>query len=1129
MQTLTFTPKLLRQRRFLSFLLPLFAIFAGAIAPQMALAQITDNAVTLNVRGTTSPYNTQSSSTATGNFYEKNFGAFNTATPSDVFQLVGGTVSVQETGGAFYDQGELLFRVFPGDFNTPSTANTPVVFTSIDLGTGVLNGNIRTFTITNANRNLIALATSSVTPGTSNRFDVRFRVTDNNAGSSLSSTIRRSVFTVSAPVPNTVTFSNESVIVDQGGGSVTYNGTAFNTTLTDQKPGSTSTPAFDINTSNLILKGGLVTTTETGIYVVNGAFLDYNVYSPSGSTVTTGTLQLTQAPNPSGGVRNFSLTSGTTDLIRLATTAGTGYTLQVTFHATYQENGTGIPSRANDSNTYNARFDVSGTPTPAPTINPNTIQIAADNSTTGQGYFFPNNPSATPQFPSYTFTSSTNAGGVPGAFDINNGQLRLLNTTVATTEAGANVVTTVVLYYRTRLATSGGGAYQPITLIQSGPTVGGTRTFVIDPNSTTNINNQPNLIATPAVTAVGNYVVDVYYQANGFNSSTGMTFSVAYPPTGSYSANFTVAGTPIATTIWTGAFNDDWFNSANWTNGVPDANKNALIRDLGAGVNVPYPNINSGVLVYVGNSTNVAYDNRLSGPAKVRNFTMGGSSQAQRSIARLVRGQLQVYGDFNNNYDSFIQREGTIMEFAGIASQDPTMPALYSNAVTQVITGGTFERVDISGGGKKQVTGVMNIAESLNFLTPNLYAAGSPNVVTPNPVTPLAANAGVLYTDVTVQPPLTLPVIVLADRGGSNNNNGAQLNGETDLSFLYGFVRTSRIGVGVNDPRTFGNIGLDITFTGVNAPGKVDITRNTVEAYSPIVGRFGVRRIFGVRPADPATNNGGLQATLVFHYRDSETRNLNGNPPSVPGSGVIPEQDLIMFVSSNSGNTFSALGRDGSVDVTNNTVTRSGVTTFATLTLGDQNNPLPVRLTAFDAKRFGKNALVTWQTATEVNSKGYEVQVSTDGKEFRTLSYVASAAPNSTKLTNYSYEDKSSYSVNTVYYRLHQIDLDGKDAYFGPRTVNLDGKSAASTIAAYPNPYNANDELHVAVESNEAGKGTLRITDMTGRTVRDQSIELNKGLSDMPVNGVKELKAGVYMVRVTLPSGETKTLKVVKQ
>ncbi|MDO7850004.1 T9SS type A sorting domain-containing protein [Hymenobacter convexus] len=930
-------------------------------------------------------------------------------------------------------------------------------------------------------------------------------------------------------MPSSVTFSNESVTVDQGNGNRTYNGTAFNTTLVDQKPGSTTTPAFDINTGNLILRGGSVRTTETGTYVVNGAFLDYNVYSPSGTTVTTGTLQLTQAPNPSGGVRDFSLTSGTTDLIRLVNTAGAGYTLQVTFHATYQENGTGIPSRANDTNTYNARFDVVGTQTPAPTINPNTIQIAADNNTTGTSYFFPNNPSATPQYPNYTFTSSTNAGGVQGAFDINNGQLRLTNTTVATTEAGTNTVTSVVLYYRTRLASSGGGAYQPITLTQSGPTVGGTRTFVIDPNSTTNVNNQPNLIATPAVTAPGNYVVDVYYQANGVNSTTGMTFSVAYPPTGSYSAFFTVAGTPIATTIWTGAFNDDWFNSANWTNGVPDENKNALIRDLGAGVNVPYPNINSGVVVYVGSSTNVAYDNTNSGPAKVRNFTMGGTSQAQRSIARLVKGQLQVFGDFNNNYNSFVQRENTIIEFAGVSSQDNSMPALASNPVTQVITGGTFERVDISGGGKKQVTGVMNISESLNFLTPDLYAAGQPNVVRPNPVTALAANAGVLYTDVSVAPPLSLPAIVLADRGSSNANNGAQINGETDLSFLYGYVTTSRAQVGVNDPRTFGNIGLDITFTGVNAPGKVDVTRNTVEAYSPVVGKFGIRRIWGVRPADPNTNNGGLQATMVFHYRDSETRNLNGSTTTMPGVGTIPEANLIAFVSTNSGNTFGALGRDGAVDVTNNRLTKTGVTAFATFTLGDQNNPLPVRLTAFDAKRFGKNALVTWQTATELNSKGYEVQASTNGTEFHTVAYVASAAPNSTKLTNYSYEDKTSYSVNTVYYRLHQIDLDGKDAYFGPRTVNFDGKAAASTAVAYPNPYNANDELHIAVESNDAGKGTLRITDMTGRTVREESIELNKGLSDMPVNGVKELKAGVYMVRVTLPSGETKTLKVVKQ
>ncbi|MDO7845481.1 T9SS type A sorting domain-containing protein [Hymenobacter sp. M29] len=906
-----------------------------------------------------------------------------------------------------------------------------------------------------------------------------------------------------------VTLGSAQVIVNQGNGNNTYAKATYDgSTLIDQKPGSTTAPKFDINTGTLIFNGGTLTTTETGTSVVNGAFIDYTIYDPSFNPVSSGTVQLAQT-TASGGVRTFSNSTAATSIIPLIQTAGDGYSLSVSYRATYR-NGSGPVLTTRDDNGgagYTAFFDVTGTRAPAPTLNPANIQIASDGGN-ATSYYFPNT-GTNPQFPGYNFCSSQNAGGTSCAFDINNGQLRLTNTTVTTTEAGSNTVSGVVLYYRVRSTSSGGGAFQPITLSQSGTASGGVRTFIIDPSSPSNSNPQPNLIGASAVTSIGNYAIDIYYQASGVNSSTGVPFTVTYPPTGYSTATFTVGGTPIAVTIWTGAVNDNWFDAGNWTNGIPNPSTNALIRDLGTGNSVPYPNIRSDFRYETAGGA-LIYDNRGSGPAQTLNFVMGGNSQAARSIARLVVGQLRVFGTFDNTYDSFIQRENTIMEFAG---------------GNQNITGGSFVRVDISGGGTKTLQGVMNVSEALNFMTPNVYTTAA-NPLANNPYVTLSNNAGILATDIT-QPATN--VVFLSDRASTNFNNGAQLNGENDPSFLYGFVRTTRQGVLVGETRTYGNIGMTLTFTGNNSPGNVEVTRNTVEAYSPVSGRFGIRRIIGVRPSDQQTSSGGLRANMVFRYRDAETMNLNGPNTRTPGTGSIPEASLIIFLSTNSGNTFGAIGRDGAVDQTNNTVSKTGVTNFATFTLGDQNNPLPVRLTAFDAKRFGKNALITWQTATEFNSKGYEVQASTNGTEFHTVAYVASAAPNSTKLTNYSYEDKTSYSAGTVYYRLHQIDLDGKEDYFGPRTVSFDGKATAASAVAYPNPYNANDELHIALESNDAGKGTLRITDMTGRTVREESIELNKGLSDMPVNGVKELKAGVYMVRVTLPSGETKTLKVVKQ
>ena len=839
--------------------------------------------------------------------------------------------------------------------------------------------------------------------------------------------------------------------------------------------------------------------------MVNGVNLNYIVYASNFTVIATGMLQLSPTGPAASGVRTFELTTGTVNVITPIQTAGNGYVLSISYQATYQNNG-GFPLTATDngptSQGYNATFDVDGNKTPPPTIQANTIGIAPNG---GANVTYGINPPGSRPFINADLSAAANNGT---AYDLNTGQLRLNATTVTTTEAGGNNITNVVLYYRTRLSGTPGGAFQAINLTQSGNISNGTRTFILDPGPLNSDgqgpNAQPNLIATPAVTNAGTYLVDVYYQASGTNPITG-NFTIIDPngaPSNVYSASFTVTGTPIIQTIWTGARNDNWFDPLNWSNGVPDETKNALVRDLGAGNGFPYPNINA-------NSLEPTYNNLNSGPAKCLNLIMGGTSQGSRSITRLVKGQLKAYGDFDNKYDSFIQRENTIMEFAG--------------SVNQTITGGSFVRVDISGGSTKAVTGIMNVSEALNFLTPSVSAV---NTVTPNPYTSLNANAGILTTNI-LQP--TVSVVVLADRALTNGNNGAQLNGETDDSYLRGFARTTRQGVLVGETRTYGNLGLTITFNSTNSPGNVDVTRNTAEAYAPISGRFGIRRFFGVRPADAATNTGGLTATVIFHYRDSETRNLDGPDIRTPGSSSIPEDQLTIFYSANGGGAFSLIGRDGPVDQTNNNVTKTGVTRFATLTLGSTETPLPVRLMAFDAKRIGSDALVTWQTATEENSKGYEVQVSTNGTEYRTLASVPSASPNTTKVTNYSYVDKEANKSGKRYYRLHQMDLDGKDAFFAPTVVSFDGKAPASSFVAYPNPLNAGNELHVALQSAATGTAKLLVTDMTGRTLQKQNVVLTGSLTDTSVAGMGDLKAGVYLVKITLPTGEVKNLKVVKQ
>ena len=1108
MQTLTFTQKLLRQRSFFNFLIPLFAVFVGLGASHNALAQNntinTASNVTLNVRGTTANYDTRSNGAGPTIFNQQDFGNFNIGT--DVFAFNGAEIRLSENATRTFARAEFRFRVFAGNLNSPSTANNPA-FTDIELvDRGATNG-IRTFSLSGASINLLnGIAGSSA--GTSYRFDVRYRTTQTN-GTAATTAIKESVFTaVLAPAPvSTVTLRN--VVVTSGTTSANATTNTYDATATTPGPGvfnGTDFGTLDVSAGRLLLQGGSIQIAERNGDMFDAASIAFVVApgtlaGPAPGFGAGQTLALAQTGYDAATMtRTFSLSDAARNILAMAMTggAGTSYRFDVAVSAS------GMNAANNPISILGPRqasvFTASGAPTITPTLTSTTILISPSNSPNVA--YDANNVSANPDFD----------GANLGTYDIANGQLVLNGGTATTTENAGNVVSNVTLYFRVRQTGNGGGSYTPLALTQRTVVTNGdgsrTRTFSLS-------NAAQNLLAT--VTAASNYNVDVYLEASYGNSADG-TFGVATDRSNvaPYTANFTVNGTPVVTTVWTGGLNDNWFDPLNWTDGVPNAGKNAVIPNFNSGTPRPYPNIYSDAAkapTPAGQTQNPdgtftpfpadpGYQNFGSGNAQTRNLVLQGNSQLDRSILRLIIGRLDVFGNFDNPHGSFIQRNAGIISFKSQGNQ--------------TISGSPngFIRVEIDGG-----------VNSVKTLTNNFEVKAGGSLRFINGI--LQTNTANIDTNfVTFEGD-----VVDASDGTPVPVPAARLLGETEISFFRGFLRTNQVAT-VGVPQDFSNIGLTLTFTG-NEPGGVLVTRNNGDNYPPSAfggnpPKPGIRRVFGVQPNNPNTNSGGLNARLAFRFLDNELVNLrtnNENPADFSGS--VDESRLSLYVSTTGGNTFFQLGRDSNSD---NILVENGVTTFATFTLSEQQGalPLPVTLTTFNAERMGADALITWETASEFNSKGFEVQVSTDGQQFRTLGSVASATANSTKKTNYRYVDTEANKVGTRYYRLRQIDVNGKDAFFNPRTVLFTGKALATAMVAYPNPINGS-ELRLVLQSVVAGKGQLRITDMTGRVIRQESIELTSGISDLSVKNLGDLKAGLYLVGVTLPTGETQNLKIVKQ
>jgi hypothetical protein len=105
---------------------------------------------------------------------------------------------------------------------------------------------------------------------------------------------------------------------------------------------------------------------------------------------------------------------------------------------------------------------------------------------------------------------------------------------------------------------------------------------------------------------------------------------------------------------------------------------------------------------------------------------------------------------------------------------------------------------------------------------------------------------------------------------------------------------------------------------------------------------------------------------------------------------------------------------------------------------------IPIELRSFTAQNKGKSVLLNWQTANEIQNKGFEIERSTNGASWQALDFVAAKGQNST----YIFEDKRPLSIG--YYRLKQIDHDGFFEY--SKTVVANWASAKSKILVSPNP-----------------------------------------------------------------------------
>ena len=198
------------------------------------------------------------------------------------------------------------------------------------------------------------------------------------------------------------------------------------------------------------------------------------------------------------------------------------------------------------------------------------------------------------------------------------------------------------------------------------------------------------------------------------------------------------------------------------------------------------------------------------------------------------------------------------------------------------------------------------------------------------------------------------------------------------------------------------------------------------------------------------------------------------------------------------------------------------------LTNFDFSDPvLPIKLGRFYGETVKNDNVLYWETETEVNNTGFEIQKSLNGITFNRIAFVNSAALSGNSVQKLSYSTVDKNAEGKAYYRLKQIDKDGMFSLSPVIVLDAAGTGAFRVSSIYPNP--TKNQLNVAISSQTVNEATISVIDMFGRRLIQKSIRVTQGSSNFSIN-TQQLPAGNYSLNIITKDGGLNKIQVfVKQ
>ena len=294
---------------------------------------------------------------------------------------------------------------------------------------------------------------------------------------------------------------------------------------------------------------------------------------------------------------------------------------------------------------------------------------------------------------------------------------------------------------------------------------------------------------------------------------------------------------------------------------------------------------------------------------------------------------------------------------------------------------------------------------------------------------------------------------------------------------------------------------LQVIFTNNSFDTAIDPFGAYVQLDFPTTGEYSA-------PANPPTGSGASNFNWSFTAPNIWIGLVNTSIPPLSSHEI----------------TFTVVGEN----ITDNTPT----ILFTDLSFGSDNDPqnnnaqpllaiqesLPVELLDFRAKLKGCDIVnLEWSTALEINNEGFEILLSEDGShKYESLGFVKGAG-NTTNIMDYSFEYNlpAEYQNRSVYFRLKQIDFDGKFTLSDLVKIDSQCEEKENLMFVGPNP--TSGELFIRFNQPLEEGAFVRILDERSQLIKSYQIEAENRRYSIDM---QDFPKGVYTIMCTANSIE---------